>query len=286
MWKPTLRLKQTKRKRMSKKIETGTFWDHLDELRNILLKIAAMALLCGIVAFIFKDFIFEIVFAPKNDNFITYKWLAKLGGIFSENSDDNFAVSLINTGLAQQFVVHMKTAFCIGLLCASPYILYQLFRFVSPALYEEERHYAVQVVGSGYFMFMFGVLMGYMLIFPLTFRFLGTYQVSEDVTNMISLDSYMSTLVLICMAMGVVFELPVISWLFAKMGLINSSFMKKYRKHSVVAILIVAAIITPTSDAFTLLAVSLPMYLLYESSIILVRITERKKSSQTELIPA
>lgn len=271
---------------MSQKTETGNFWDHLDELRNTLLRIALVVIISGIIAFVFKDLLFNIVFAPKSDGFITYKWLDRIGGLISENSGEGFAVSLINTGLAQQFVVHMKTAFCFGVLCVSPYIIYQLFRYVSPALYEDERQYAVQVVGSGYLMFMVGVMIGYFLIFPLTFRFLGTYQVSEEVTNMISLDSYMSTLVLICIAMGVVFELPVISWLCAKMGILKSSFMKKYRKHSIVAILIVAAVITPTSDVFTLLAVSLPMYLLYEISIILVRFTERKSNSQAELVPA
>lgn len=270
---------------MTDKSDTGTFWDHLDELRKVLLNVTIVAILCGIVAFMFKDFLFEIVFAPKNADFITYRWLDKIGKIFSDKGTEGFAVDLINTGLAQQFVVHMKTAFCFGVLCASPYILYQLFRFVSPALYEDEREYAFQVVGSGYLMFIFGVLIGYLLIFPLTFRFLGTYQVSQEVTNMISLDSYMSTLVLICLAMGVVFELPVISWLFAKMGLLSSNFMKKYRKHSIVAILIVAAIITPTSDVFTLLAVSLPMYLLYEVSILLVRVTEKKRSLNAELAP-
>ena len=261
---------------MNNKVVTGTFWDHLDELRNVLLKIAVVAFFCGIVAFIFKDTLFKIVFAPKYDSFVTYRWLEKLGSIISDNTTEGFSVSLINTGLAQQFVVHMKTALSFGVLCASPYIIFQLFRFISPALYEDERRYALKIAGSGYVMFMVGVLIGYMLIFPLTFRFLGTYQVSEDVVNMISLDSYMSTLILICMAMGVVFEMPVISWLLAKMGLLKESFMKKYRKHSIVAILIIAAIITPTSDVFTLLAVSLPMYLLYEMSIILVRFTEKR----------
>lgn len=256
--------------------ETGTFWDHLDILRNILLKIAGVVVVCGMVAFVFKDILFDIVFAPKNDDFITYKWLNRLGGLFSDHPTEGFDVSLINTGLAQQFMVHMKTAFCFGVLCASPYILYQLFKFVSPALYRNERQYAVQVVSSGYLMFIIGVLVGYLLIFPLTFRFLGTYQVSEEVVNMISLDSYMSTFVMICLAMGIVFELPVISWLCAKMGVLNSFFMKKYRKHSIVAILVVAAVITPTSDVFTLLAVSLPMYMLYEGSILLVGITEKR----------
>lgn len=262
---------------------SGTFWEHLDELRNILLKIAIVAIVSGIVAFIFKETLFDIVLAPKNNGFITYKWLEKIGTIFSDPTITDFDVRLINTGLAQQFVIHMKTAFCFGVLCCSPYILYQLFRFVSPALYEDEKQYAVQVVGSGYLMFIVGVLIGYFLIFPLTFRFLGTYQVSHEVTNMISLESYMSTLVLICLSMGVVFELPVLSWLFSKLGLLNSIFMKKYRKHAIVAILIVAAIITPTSDAFTLLAVSFPMYILYEASILIVKHTERKREPQNKV---
>lgn len=262
-----------------------TFWEHLDELRNILLKISLVTIFSGIIAFIFKDAMFDVVFAPKNQDFITYKWIESLGGLFSEVNIENFSVSLINTGLAQQFMVHMKTAFCFGILCSSPYILYQLFRFVSPALYERERQYAVQVVGSGYIMFIVGVLFGYLLIFPLTFRFLGTYQVAEEVTNMISLDSYMSTLILICLGMGVVFELPVITWLFSKMGFLNVSYMKRYRKHAIVAILIAAAIITPTSDVFTLLAVSLPMYLLYEVSILLISFSERKRIIKQELIP-
>ncbi|MCH5235757.1 MAG: twin-arginine translocase subunit TatC [Muribaculaceae bacterium] len=271
---------------MSNKAGTATFWDHLDELRAILLKVTIVAILCGVVAFIFKEQLFEIVLAPKYNDFITYKWLEKIGDIFTETTGDDFTVSLINTGLAQQFVIHMKTAFCFGVLCASPYILYQLFRFVSPALYENERQYALQVVGSGYLMFMIGVLIGYLLIFPLTFRFLGTYQVSEEVSNLISLDSYMSTLMLICIAMGIVFEMPVVSWFFAKMGFLDSGLMKKYRKHAIVAILIIAAIITPTSDVFTLLAVSLPMCLLYEGSIVLVKLTERKREKETGLVPA
>lgn len=266
---------------MTEKVGGGTFWDHLDELRNVFIKSGVVTLLFGIISFIFKEQLFAIVFAPQNEDFITYKWLEAIGEIISENNGEKATVSLINTQLAQQFIVHMKTAFCFGFLCATPYILYQFFFFVSPALYDEERRYAVQIVGSGYFMFLVGVLTGYFLIFPLTFKFLATYQVSEEVINMISLDSYMSTLILICMGMGVVFELPVISWLFGKMGLINSSYMKKYRKHSIVVILIVAAIITPSSDVFTLLAVSFPMYFLYEGSIILVKISEKKKPRRT-----
>ena len=128
------------------------------------------------------------------------------------------------------------------------------------------------VIVGGYVMFMFGVLLSYYLIFPLTFRFLGTYQVSEDVVNMISLQSYMSTLVLMSLSMGIVFEMPVVAWLMARMGLLTASFMGRYRRHAIVVILIVAAIITPTSDIFTLLMVSLPMWLLYEVSVCIVKL--------------
>lgn len=249
---------------------TQTFWDHLDVLRGVLLKIAAVAVIFGIVAFLFKEQLFAIVLAPNNPDFITYRWLEHFSGLFSDESSVGFHVQLINTGLAEQFIIHMKTALCAGVLCASPYILYQLYRFVSPALYANERHYAVRTVGWGYLLFIIGVLVSYFLIFPLTFRFLGTYQVAGNVDNMISLQSYMSTLILMCLSLGIVFEMPILAWMFAKMGFINSSFLRKYRRHAIVIILIVAAVITPTSDIFTLLLVSLPMYLLYEVSILLI----------------
>lgn len=147
--------------------------------------------------------------APKDGGFVTYRLLDQMtawtGGVI-----EPFSVRLINTGLAQQFIIHMKTALCAGVLCASPYIIYQLFRFVSPALYDNERRYVTQVVGGGYAMFGLGVLISYFLIFPLTFRFLGTYQVSGDVDNLISLESYISTLVMMCLAMGIVFEIPIL----------------------------------------------------------------------------
>lgn len=261
-----------------------SFWEHLDVLRVAIAKIALVAVVFGIVAFFFKEELFSVVLAPKSDGFITYRILnrmAALNGGFSEP----FSVQLINTGLAQQFVIHMKTALCAGVLCASPYILYQLFRFVSPALYENERRYATRVVGGGYLMFTIGILVSYFVIFPLTFRFLGTYQVSGDVDNMITLDSYMSTLVLMSLSMGIVFEIPVLSWLFAKMGFISAGFMRRYRKHAIVIILVIAAIITPTSDVFTLSLVALPMWLLYEIGIFLVKRTNMKEqTTQTVLI--
>lgn len=255
---------------MASKGEERTFWEHLDELRSVLIKVVVVTVVCAIVAFIFKEELFYVVLAPKEPAFVTYKFLAHIGGFFGGDGPESFHVDLINTGLAEQFVIHMKTAACAGLMCASPYILYQLFRFVSPALYKNERKYAVGVVGYGYLMFILGVLVSYFIVFPLTFRFLGTYQVSSEVANMITLQSYISTLILMCLSLGIVFEMPILLWLFAKLGFISSAFMKTYRRHAIVLILIVAAVITPTSDVFTLLVVSFPMYLLYEISIFIV----------------
>lgn len=247
-----------------------SFWEHLDVLRAAIVKIVAVAIVFGIAAFFFKEQLFSVVLAPKDDGFITYRLFGRIAA-WVGGSVEPFSVQLINTGLAQQFIIHMKTALCAGVLCASPYILYQLFLFVSPALYDKERRYVVRMIGGGYGMFGLGVLISYFLIFPLTFRFLGTYQVSGEVDNLITLDSYISTLVMMCLAMGIVFEIPILSWLFAKLGFLSADFMRRYRKHSIVIILVVAAIITPTSDVFTLSLVALPMWLLYEVSIAIVK---------------
>lgn len=255
---------------MATKTNTQSFWEHLDVLRTAIMKIVVVAVVFGIAAFFFKEQLFDVVLAPKDDRFITYQLLNRIAA-WAGDSMDSFSIRLINTGLAQQFIIHMKTALCAGVLCTSPYILYQLFRFVSPALYDNEQKYVTRMVGGGYAMFSLGVLVSYFLIFPLTFRFLGTYQVSGDVDNLISLDSYISTLVMMCLAMGVVFEIPILSWLFAKLGFLSAEFMRKYRKHAIVIILAVSAIITPTSDVFTLSLVAFPMWILYEVSIWIVK---------------
>lgn len=262
---------------MAASTDKQSFWDHLDVLRAAIVKIVAVAVVFAIAAFCFKEELFAIVLAPKDDGFITYRLFNRIAA-WAGGETGSFAVQLINTGLAQQFIIHMKTALCVGVLCASPYILYQLFQFVSPALYANERKYVVRVVGGGYAMFVVGVLVSYFLIFPLTFRFLGTYQVSGDVANLITLDSYISTLVLMCLSMGIVFEIPILSWLFAKLGFLSADFMRRYRKHAIVIILVVAAIITPTSDVFTLSLVALPMWLLYEVSILLVDRVKKQTS--------
>lgn len=259
-----------------------TVWDHLDELRDVIVRSLVVTVVFGIVAFFFRDQVFAVILAPRDSGFVTYRWLSALGGIFSQGGTEQFDVRLINTGLAQQFMIHIKVSFAVGVLLASPYILYQLFRYVSPALYADERQYATKVVGGGYLMFMIGVAVSYLLVFPLTFRFLGTYQVNGDVENMINLQSYISTLLTMSLAMGIVFEIPVLCWLFAKLGFLTDGFMRRYRRHAIVLILIVAAVITPTSDVFTLSVVALPMYLLYEFSILLVRRSTPSKSGETD----
>lgn len=248
-----------------------TFWDHLDVLRGSLLRMAAVTVACAVVAFAFKDAVFAAILAPKHDDFILYRLLAGVNSWLADGSPSSFHVELINTGLAEQFKIHVKTSLYVGLMAASPYCLYELFRFVSPGLYPKERRYGVRAVVSGYVMFLLGVALCYFLIFPLTFRFLGTYQVSPDVENLITLQSYMDTLLVMCFLLGILFELPIVCWVLGKLGILRRRFMRRYRKHAVVVILVVSAIITPTSDIFTLCIVALPICLLYEVSTFLVK---------------
>lgn len=224
-----------------------TFWEHLEELRGCILRSLAVTMVFALLAFGFKDELFAVVLGPKDSS-----------------------VQLINTELTSQFMIHMMISFYAGIVAAAPYIIYELYKFISPALYQQEKRYAVRIVTSGYVMFMLGVVFSYYVVFPFTFRFLGNYQVSADVENMISLSSYIDTFVILSLMLGVVFELPVVSWFLGKLGLLNRELMHNYRRHAIVFILIVAAFITPTSDAFTLMIVSVPIYLLYEISAYVV----------------
>lgn len=259
--------------------ETDTaqsFWGHLDDLRSCLIKIGIVVIVLGIAAFLFKEELFAVILAPQKGDFITYRLIDKIGSLWGE-SPASFSVKLINTGLARQFVAHMTAAVYAAVLCASPYILYQLFRFVSPALYVNEKKYVIRAVSYSYLLFMVGVLLSYFLIFPLTFRFLGTYQVSAEVANLITLQSYMETIMTITIMMGIVFEIPILCWLFGRLGILSADFMRHYRRHAIVLILIIAAVITPTADVFTLSIVTLPMYALYEWSIYIVKHTTQKR---------
>ncbi len=251
-----------------------TFWDHLDELRGVLFRSALVILLFAIVIFFNKAFIFNnIVFAPANSGFILYRWfesLAKLTGMNSV-SLSSFNIELINIDLSAQFFTHVSLSLTLGLILAAPYVLYQLWRFVKPGLYDKERTAIKKAFGFASLLFFIGVLVGYLFVFPLTLRFLGTYQVSEQVVNQISLKSYMSMFTWMILIMGVVFEMPALIAILSGMGIISRTLLKKYRKYAFTILLIVAAIITPSGDAFTLFVVAIPLYLLYELSILVSR---------------
>ncbi|MBR1386854.1 MAG: twin-arginine translocase subunit TatC [Alloprevotella sp.] len=246
---------------------TMNFWEHLEELRSTLIRALLAVIVAGVVCFMFKEPVFRLVLAPAKGNFFFLDWI----GI------DNPPIHLVNTQLTEQFMVHMKVALVCGLIVASPYVIYQLFRFVAPALYDNERRYSSVMVVASFVLFMVGVTINYLLIFPLTVRFLGTYQVDASVQTMLTLNSYIDTLLLMCLMFGLMFEIPALSWLLAKIGVLRAEWMSRYRRHAIVVILIVAAIITPTTDAFTLMIVSLPIWLLYEASIGIVKISQKKQ---------
>jgi sec-independent protein translocase protein TatC len=218
-----------------------------------------------------KDTTWDLLLAPSEWNFCTYRWIERVARMIGMDFHfKEFHVQMIATDLSSQFMTHISTSLYLGLLCASPYILFELFRFISPALYENERKYSIPVLLIIYTLFIVGVLMSYFILFPISFRFLGTYSVAEQVHSTITLDSYISTFVTLTLVMGVVFQLPVIAYFLAKLGFIDSDMLAKYRQYAFLIIMIVAAIITPP-DLMTLVLVTIPLYLLYEVSIIVTR---------------
>lgn len=249
-----------------------TFGGHLEVLRHMLFRILFVVCGIAIVVFCAKDLTWEILLAPSEWNFCTYRWIesaaTKIG--ITDFHFTYFCVELITTDLSSQFMLHITTAVYLGLLGASPFVLYELFRFVSPALYESEKKYSIHVAVIIYLLFIAGVMMTYFILFPISFRFLGTYSVAEKVHSTITLDSYIDTFVTLTLVMGIVFQLPVISYLLGKMGIINSNMLSEYRKHSFILIMLIAAVITPP-DLMTLVLVTIPLYLLYEVSIRVVR---------------
>lgn len=256
---------------MSSNDEMMTFGGHLEVLRRMLFRILLVTIILAVAVFCCKDYTFNILLAPSNSNFCLYYWIEQFFALLGY--DFHFApfeVDLIATDLSSQFMTHISTSLYLGLLCASPYILFELFRFISPALYENERKYSTPVLFIIYALFIVGVLMGYFILFPISFRFLGTYSVAEQVHSTITLDSYISTFVTLTLVMGVVFQLPVIAYFLAKIGIINGNMLSKYRQYAFLIIMIVAAIITPP-DLMTLVLVTIPLYLLYEVSIFVTR---------------
>lgn len=256
-----------------------TFGGHLEVLRQMLFRIIAVVTVFAIAVFCFKDWTFRILMAPSQWDFITYRYIEKfLHWLGSNFTFDEYHVNLIATELSSQFMTHVSTALYLGLLIASPYILVELFRFITPALYENEKKYSVRIAIAMYLLFVIGVLMSYFILFPISFRFLGTYSVSDMVETNITLHSYISTFTTLTLIMGLVFQLPVITFFLGKIGAVKSDLLKCYRRHAFVVIMIVAAVITPP-DLMTLILVTIPLYLLFEISIGILKRMERKKKA-------
>lgn len=253
-----------------------TFGGHLEVLRQMLFRILAVSGFFASIIFCFKDFTWGLLLAPSEYDFCTYRWIETFMQAigFSDFKFEEFYVDLIATDLSSQFMTHITTACYLGLLSGSPYVLYELFRFVSPALYENEKKYSVQVAVVIYILFIIGVLMTYYVLFPISFRFLGTYSVAERVHSTITLDSYVETFTCLTLMMGLVFQLPVIAFTLAKMEMISSKLLSYYRKHAFLLIMFVAAVITPP-DIMTLILVTVPLYLLFEISIKVVKAVEK-----------
>ena len=252
-----------------------TFWGHLDVLRTSLFHIVIALVVCMVGGFIALQYIFDpFILGPTHGDFFLYRWLSSVGKVIPfapDFSGDGFHVDIININVASQFMVHMTTAFWLALLLAFPYVLYELWTFIRPALYPKEK----KNVGTAFFfgagMFYLGCAVGYSVVFPFTFRFLTTYELSAEITNQISLNSYMSNFLVIIFIMGVVFEIPLLACVLSQLGLISRPFLREYRKHAVVVLLILAAVITPSGDPFTLAVVFIPLFLLYELAILVVR---------------
>ncbi len=225
-----------------------SFWEHLDELRSVLIKSICAWVVAFIAAFCLKDWIFA--------------WLLKQLG------NDQ---TLVNLDITGQFVTHIQVSLCIGFVIALPLIIYWLYGFVAPALYASEKRHTVIFLICSILLFAAGVALNYFLIFPLSFRFLTLYEVSPIVENHISLGSYISLLLVLSIIMGLLFEVPVLTWILSSLGILRREYMQKYRRHVFVGILILAAVITPTGDPFTLLLVTMPVYLLYELSIWIIK---------------
>lgn len=252
----------------------GTFWDHLEALRWTILRSLGVLVVLVVVIFGFKDFIFDkIILPPLTSDFYTYRFMCYLAEItkFSAFCPESFQIQMINITMSGQFMMHMLSSFIIAVVIAVPYLLYEAWKFIRPALYPNEKKSVGKIFLSSSFLFYLGATISYFIIFPFTLRFLGTYQVSDVVVNQISIQSYLNTLALLVLFMGLAFELPVVIYLLSQIGLVTKSMLRKFRQYALVAILIIAALITPTTDPFTMMIVATPIYLLYEFSILVCK---------------
>lgn len=252
-----------------------TFWDHLDVLRRVLFRVIGVWLVLAIGFFAAMPYLFDsVILAPCHNDFLFYNLLHKIGEWLNLSGDffnQQFEVKLININLVSPFFIHISTAFWMSVVLSAPYLLFEIWLFIKPALYPNEEKNVKMALGVGTVMFFLGVLLGYFMVYPLTLRFLATYELSSQIENQISLNSYIDNFMMLVLMMGLVFELPLVTWILSLMGLVTKSFLRKYRRHAIVFIFIIAAIITPTGDPFTLSVVAIPLCLLYEMSILLIK---------------
>ena len=245
---------------------TMTFWDHLDVLRKSIIRIAVALIGVTVVLFFFKDFLFgDVVLAPSESSF----WLYRVLGL-------DFKLSLVNIEVAAQFMIHMKVTFVCALILTFPYIIYELWSFVAPALYENERKAIRGAFTFASALFYTGLAVGYMLIFPLIINFFAGYQVAPEVPNTFSLSSYISLFSSTVLIFGIVFQFPTLIAILSALGIVTRAGLRQYRRHAVCAVVILAALITPSGDPFSLLVVTVPLYVLYEFSILICRRGEVK----------
>lgn len=259
-----------------------SFLGHLEALRWHLVRSAIVVVILGCVAFCFPEIIFgKIILGPKDPTFFTYTFLCDIShrwGMGDTLCFSDFNFHFQNLDVTGQFTLAMWVALVAGLVVGFPYILWELWRFIKPALKQKEISAARGFIGYATGLFLMGILFGYYIVTPMAVYFLGNYQVDPSIVNNWSIDSYISVVTTLVLLMGLVFELPIIIYFLARFGLITGSFMGKYRKHAVIVILIVAAVITPTTDIFTQMLVAVPLWVLYEVSIIVAKRVEKKRA--------
>ena len=255
-----------------------SFWDHLEVLRWAVFRSACVLMVIMIGTFIAMPYIFDrFILAPTNNDFFTYRWLNAIGRGIVKLSPD-FDVQIININVASQFMTHISTSISLAAVIAFPYFIWEIWRFIEPALFEDEVKHLKPAFLGGTLMFYVGCAIGYMLVFPFTFRFLVEYNLSPNITNQINLQSYIDNFTMLILVMGIVFEMPLLAWLLSLFGILKKSFLREYKKHATVILLISAAIITPSGDPFTLMLVFIPLYVLYELSILVVRDKTKKEA--------
>ena len=240
-----------------------------------------MLLVLTVAAFFFKEPMFNVIFGPLNSDFILYKGFDKLLGLVGLKGVDSFDIKVMNIEMSAQFFTHLKVSFFVALIIGMPFFFYEMWTFIRPALYPKEKRAIRGTFGFAGILFYMGLACGYFLVLPLTVKFLGTYQVSPDIPNEISLTSYIGMFLGLILVMGIVFDMPILAALLSRVGIINKELLKKYRRHAIVILVILAAIITPSGDAFTMMIVAIPLYLLYEFSIMVCR-SEKDQNKESD----